>query len=69
MFNKIKEIKQKIKFAKIWVIIVWLLFIALIINSIYLTCKVIELDRKVKYNDFTNNKFDNQINKTRDFRR
>lgn len=46
MKNPIKEIKSKIKLAKIWVIILWIIFVALIINSICLTYKVHKLEKQ-----------------------
>lgn len=52
MFN---NIKKKIQLAKTWAIILWIILIALIINSIYLTYKVIELDRKVNFETETLN--------------
>lgn len=41
MFNKIKK---KIKLAKTWAIILWIILIILIINNIYLTYKVMEFN-------------------------
>ena len=48
MFKKIKELKKKIKLAKIWVIIFGLIFISLIVNSIYLTYKVHNLQTEIE---------------------
>lgn len=45
MFNKLKK---KIKVVKFWAAIFGIIFIALIINSIYLTCKVNELSSKIE---------------------
>jgi len=48
MFKKIKDIKKKIKLAKIWAIIFAIIFIALIANSICLTYKVIKLENIIE---------------------
>jgi cell division protein FtsL len=48
MFKKIKDIKKKIKFAKIWAIIFAIIFISLIINSICLTIKVHQLQTEIE---------------------
>ncbi len=48
MFNKIKEIKRKIKLAKIWAIIFAVIFIILVLNNIYLTYKVISLQNQIE---------------------
>ena len=48
MLKKIKDIKKKIKLAKIWVIIFALIFISLIVNSIYLTVKVNSLETQIE---------------------
>lgn len=56
MFQKIKN---KIKLAKIWAIIFALIFLALIINSICLTYKVIQLEKQ-SYSQFDNNNNDVQ---------
>ena len=48
MFKKIKEIKKKIKLAKIWAIIFGIIFLALIVNSICLTYKVHNLETKIE---------------------
>ncbi len=48
MLKKIKEIKRKIKLAKIWAIIFWIIFTLLIINNIYLTYKVHNLETKIE---------------------
>ncbi len=47
MLKKIKDIKQKIKFAKIGAIIFWIIFLALIVNSVYLTVKLHKLQKKI----------------------
>ncbi len=43
-----KKLKKKIKLAKIWVIIFALVFISLIVNSIYLTLKVDRLETQIE---------------------
>lgn len=48
MFKKIKNIKKKIKLAKVWVIIFAIIFIALIANSICLTYKIIQLENQIE---------------------
>ena len=48
MLKKIKDIKKKIKLAKLWAIIFAIIFIALIINSICLTYKVIKLENIIE---------------------
>ena len=48
MIKKIKEIKQKIKLAKIWAIIFAIIFVLLIINSICLTYKVHNLETQIE---------------------
>jgi len=48
MIKKIKEIKQKIKLAKIWAIIFAIIFVLLIINSICLTYKVHYLETQIE---------------------
>lgn len=53
MFKKVKDIKQKIKFAKIGAIIFWIVFLLLIINSIYLTVKVYKLENQISKTDIT----------------
>ena len=58
MFKKVKDIKQKIKFAKIGAIIFWVVFLLLIINSIYLTVKLHKIQKKISKTDIviqTNN--------------
>ena len=47
MLKKIKDIKKKIKFAKVGAIIFWIVFLSLIINSVYLTIKVNKLQKKI----------------------
>ncbi len=42
-----KKIKRKIKLVKIWVIIFWITFFALILSSIYLNYKVIQLEKNI----------------------
>ena len=44
MFNKIKN---KIKIAKIWVIIISVLFLAMIISNIYLNYKVYKINKYI----------------------
>ncbi len=51
MLKKIKNIKKKIKLAKIGVIIFTIIFILLIINSICLTYKVHNLEQKIENQD------------------
>jgi len=46
MKNPIKEIKKKIKTAKIWAVIFWIIFLALIVNSVCLTYKVHKLEKQ-----------------------
>jgi len=48
MIKKIKEIKKKIKLAKIWAIIFAIIFVLLIINSICLTYKVHNLETQIE---------------------
>ena len=48
MFKKIKNIKKKIKLAKIWAVVFALIFIALIVNSICLTYKVVKLENRIE---------------------
>ena len=48
MFKKIKDIKKKIKFAKIWAIIFAIIFLALIFNSICLTIKIHNLNNQIE---------------------
>ena len=45
MFSKIK---QKIKLAKIWWIIIAALFILMIVSNIYLNCKVVYLEKEIE---------------------
>lgn len=45
-----KNIKKKIKLAKLWAIIFWIVFLLLILNSICLTYKVHKLE-KMNYNN------------------
>ena len=48
MLKKIKEIKKKIKLAKIWAIIFWIIFVLLIVNNIYNTYKINNLETKIE---------------------
>ena len=43
-----KKLKKKIKLAKVWGVIFSVIFLALIINSICLTYKVIQLETKIE---------------------
>ena len=56
MFKKLKDIKKKIRLAKVWAIIFGIIFLGLVINSICLTYKVHKLSKNSnhiceKYND------------------
>jgi hypothetical protein len=48
MLKKIKDLKKKIKLAKIWAIIISIIFLLLIINSICLTYKVHKLENQIE---------------------
>ena len=51
-----KKLKKKIKLAKVWVVIFSVIFLALIVNSICLTYKVIQLEKQNNIqSEYTNN--------------
>lgn len=43
-----KKLRNKIKLAKIWALIFSIIFLVLIINSIYLTYKVYQLNNQIE---------------------
>ena len=49
MFKKLKDIKKKIKIAKISAIAFAIIFLALIVNSVYLTYKVHKLSENYNH--------------------
>ena len=50
-----KKLKKKIKLAKVWIAIFSVIFLALIVNSICLTYKVIQLEKQNNIqNEYTN---------------